>query len=87
MFRSLAFRMAAKLAGKHPRDPALAEWFGYTPTASGASVTPDTALAVSAVFSCVRVLAETVAALPFPVYRRLADGGKEKDPKHPLHGL
>ena len=87
MIRSLAFRMAAKLAGKHPRDPALAEWFGYTPTASGATVTPDTALAVSAVFSCVRVLAETVAALPFPVYRRLPNGGKERDARHPLYAL
>jgi HK97 family phage portal protein len=87
MFRSLAFRMAAKLAGKHPRDPALAEWFGYSPTASGAQVTPDTALAISAVFSCVRVLAETVAALPFPVYRRLPAGGREVDPRHSLHAL
>lgn len=47
-------------------------------TATGLHVTPETALQITAVFACVRVLAETVASLPLPVYRRLENGGKER---------
>lgn len=48
-----------------------------TKTAAGVSVSPESALRCSAVLSCVRVLAESVATLPFNVYRRLPGGGKE----------
>lgn len=41
-------------------------------TASGAYVTPDTAMRVSAVYACVRVLADSVAMLPLRLYE---DGG------------
>lgn len=41
----------------------------------------------AAVFSCVRVLAETVAGLPLILYRRLPDGGKERATDHPLFKL
>lgn len=79
---------AAQLAGAHPRDPLIAEWFGAASrTKSGAWVTPDTALQVAAVYACVRVLAETVASLPLIVYRRLDGGAKERDPEHPLYRL
>ena len=40
---------------------------------SGASVTPETALAVSAVRACVTILAESVAQLPCELYRRDGD--------------
>jgi HK97 family phage portal protein len=38
------------------------------PTRSGVSVTPDTALRLSAVWSCVRLLADVVSELPVHVY-------------------
>jgi HK97 family phage portal protein len=52
------------------------------------SVTPDGALRVSAVFAAVRLLADTLAALPLLVYRRLPNnGGKERAPDHPLYDV
>lgn len=54
-------------------------------SASGRSVTPATAMQSTAVFACVRVLAETVASLPLHVYRRLPQGGKERATEHYLY--
>jgi HK97 family phage portal protein len=72
----------------HPRDPVIADWFGAgTQSAAGFSVTPESAMRASAVFSCVRVLAEGVASLPLKMYRRTADGGKEPAIAHPLYSL
>ena len=44
------------------------------------------AMRVSAVYACVRILAESIAALPLHVYR-YKDGGKERDFNHPLYFL
>lgn len=54
-------------------------------TKSGAWVTPDTALRATAVYACVRVLAEDVAKLPLILYRRTGNGGKERATDHPLY--
>ncbi len=51
---------------------------------AGIRVNEETALRVTAVYACVRVIAETVASLPLPLYRRL-DRGKEKVTGHPLY--
>ncbi len=37
--------------------------------------------------SCVKVISETIAQLPLPVYQRLADGGKQRVPTHPLYKI
>jgi HK97 family phage portal protein len=58
-----------------------------TPTKAGVVVTQDTAMRVSAVFACIRVLAETVGQLPLILYRRLPDKGKERVTDHPLAQL
>ena len=55
--------------------------------ASGEVVTADTALTVSAVYACVRVLSETVASLPLFIYQARKDGGKDAVREHPLWGL
>lgn len=68
----------------HPRDPVIAEWFGGGSSATGMSVTADTALRVTAVYRAVAILAQTYASLPLGVYRVLDNGGKERDRKHPL---
>lgn len=57
----------------------------YPPSATGVKVTQSRALQMSAVYACVRVIAETVASLPLPVYRRLEPRGKERDRNHPLY--
>lgn len=53
------------------------EAFGV-PFGRGIVVTPATAMRSTAVLGCVRILAETVASLPLPVYRRLKPRGKER---------
>lgn len=79
---------AASYAGLHPRDPVIAEWMGLSNmSAAGISVTPDTAMRASAVFSCVRVLSETMASLPLILYRRLPDGGRERATDHRLYSV
>lgn len=42
----------------------------HQPTASGVNVTPDNGLIYTAVYACVRVLAESVAGLPLITYQR-----------------
>lgn len=78
---------AVKWGSAPPRDPVVASWFGWNETASGANVTPDSALQVSAVYACVRVLAETLASVPLVVYKRLPNGGKDRDFAHYLYRI
>lgn len=53
---------------------------------SGTVVSPRTMLQISAVWACVRLIAETIATLPLSIYER--DGkGKRIAPLHPLHGV
>ena len=56
-------------------------------TTSGKSVTERSAMQMTAVYSCVRILAEAVAGLPLHLYRYNDDGGKEKAIDHPLYRL
>ena len=53
---------------------------------SGKSVSPSSAIQVSAVYACVRVIAETIASLPFHVYEA-TDEGSRKAVEHPLYRL
>lgn len=46
-----------------------------------------TAMQVTAVYACIRILAETIASLPFFIYKRLPGGGKEKATDHSLYTL
>ena len=56
-------------------------------TTSGKNVTERSAMQMTAVYSCVRILAEAVAGLPLHLYRYKEDGGKEKALDHPLYHL
>lgn len=56
-------------------------------TSAGVPVSAETALKLSVVWACVRLLSETIAALPLVVYRRLDDGGREEATNHPLYDL
>lgn len=56
-------------------------------TASGKYVTERSAMQMTAVYCCVRVLSEAVASLPLQFYRYTDDGGKEKAVDHPLYFL
>ena len=50
-------------------------------------VNEQSALTYGAVYCAIRCIAETIATLPFPTYRYLDGGGKEKDHKHPVYRL
>ena len=54
---------------------------------SGKTVTERSAMQITAVYSCVRILAEAIAGLPLHLYTYKEDGGKEKAIGHPLYLL
>lgn len=54
---------------------------------SGKHVTERSAMQMTAVYSCVRVLSEAVAGLPLHLYRYTGNGSKEKAIDHPLYSL
>ena len=61
--------------------------FLFGGTSSGKAVNERTAMQTTAVYACVRILAEAIAGLPLHLYRYRTDGGKEKIPFHPLYYL
>jgi HK97 family phage portal protein len=60
--------------------------FYFGPSSAGKSVTARTAIHVSAVYACVRVIAETIASLPLQVFEETSTGSL-KAYKHPLYRL
>ena len=70
-----------------PQDAvSAAPTFSFGSSMSGKSVTPSSAIQVSAVYACVRVIAETIASLPLHVYES-TDAGSRKANEHPLYRL
>lgn len=61
--------------------------FFFGGTTSGKPVNEHTAMQMTAVYSCVRILAEAVAGLPLHLYKYTASGSKEKALSHPLYFL
>jgi len=60
--------------------------FFFGNTTSGKTVNERTAMQTTAVYACVRILAETIASLPLHTYR-YTENGKEKARDHPLYNL
>ena len=60
--------------------------FFFGSTISGKTVNERTAMQTTAVYACVRILAETIASLPLHTYR-YTDRGKEKSIDHNLYYL
>ncbi len=56
-------------------------------TTSGKNVTERSAMQMTAVHSCVRILAEAIACLPLHLYRYTESGDKVKAIDHPLYHL
>lgn len=71
-----------------PQDRYLGSQFSFLfgPTTSGKSVNEITAMQTSAVYACVRVLAETIASLPLHIYR-YEGRSKVRVYDHPLYHL
>jgi HK97 family phage portal protein len=51
----------------------LYEAFGGTPTDAGIAVSPKSSLKFSAVYSCVNILSQSIAQVPWDVYKRTGD--------------
>lgn len=54
---------------------------------SGEQVNERTAMQIATVYACVRLLAETVAALPLHLYKYADHDGKERATGHPLYKI
>lgn len=52
---------------------------------TGVIVSSESALRYTTVLICARVLSESVASLPCILYKRRADGGKDRATEHPLY--
>lgn len=61
--------------------------FFFGGSTSGKNVNERTAMQMTAVYSCVRILAEAVAGLLLHLYKYRDDGGKEKCIDHPLYRI
>lgn len=59
--------------------------FLFGRTTAGKPVNENTAMQTTAVYACVRILAEAIASLPLHVYKYKDGGGKELVIDHPLY--
>lgn len=73
----------------HPKDATTgsAYHFFMGNSTSGKTVTERSAMQMTAVYSCVRILAEAIAGLPLQLYKYTDTGGKEKAIDHSLYLL
>lgn len=71
---------------QNPSDT-LVRLMGGAATGSGVQVSDSSAMRVSAVYACVRVIAEDLAKLPVQVWRELPDGSRELARDHALHQI
>ena len=70
-----------------PQDSvSAAPAFYFGTSGSGKAVNAQTAIQLSTVYACVRVISETVASLPLGVYEAKEDGNR-KATEHPLYRL
>ena len=70
-----------------PKDSvSAAPTFYFGTSGSGKAVNANTAIQLSTVYACVRVISETVASLPLGVYEAKEDGNR-KATEHPLYRL
>ena len=73
----------------HPNNSTVGSRYAFYMggSSSGKSVTERSAMQMTAVYACVRILSEAIAGLPLHLYHYKDDGGKEKALKHPLYLL
>lgn len=70
-------------------EMSMEEWArlvkGSHRTSAGIDVSPESAMRLSTCLICARILSESVAGLPLILYKRRADGGKDRATDHPLY--
>lgn len=84
-----------RIMAANPENPSTplsnpASWlydaFGAGGTVAGPPVNELNAIRATTVFRCVSIIANTVASLPWNIYKKTADG-REPAPQHPLYKL
>lgn len=65
-------------------DPKLWRSITATGSASGVTVTKQNSLSIAAVYSCVRVLSDTLGMLPLQVFERTGDDSRRRAREHAL---
>ena len=72
-----------------PKDRIAGNYFRpiFGGSTAGKVVTERSAMQMTAVYACVRILAESIAGLPLHVYKYNSKGGKERAVEHPLFFL
>jgi HK97 family phage portal protein len=85
LFRGTEHRSTSQFGDASGRiDRPVARW----PRANNLiSITPEVALTCAPVFSCHKVISETIAELPLKLYRTRPDGGRDPAEDHPLFWL
>lgn len=73
------------IAGR--REPGVQQASAGSTQIANVAVNEETALRLSAVWACVRLLSEAVGGLPLKCYRLLPDGSRQEDLTHPLAEL
>ena len=82
------FSIFSRSRDKPENSMSLEEYLWMTnQTASGKSVTPTSALQLTAVYACVRILSESIAQLPLHLYRYEENGSKVKAVDEKLYYL
>ena len=80
--KALAPKAAPALPGERPPQIVM-----VPQRTAGVRVNEDTALTLGAVWACVRVIAEDIAGLPWHVFERRSDGGRDARPDDPADWL
>ena len=84
-----AFRDAPPASAGDSTLAAPAQWFVNWARAGSDSVHVNefTAVSLSAIYSCVKLISGSIAALPMKVYRRRDDGGQDEAPGEPEYPI
>lgn len=61
--------------------------FFFGQSTAGKAVNERTAMQMTAVYACVRILAESIASLPLHLYEKGPNGDRIKAEDHPLYAL
>lgn len=81
-------RLLERRAGWSASDERWWHDIGFSESsATGVRVDERNALNSVAVFACVRILSETLASVPLPLYRRMTVRSKRRAYEHPLYSL
>ena len=70
-----------------PKNLGGSSSFLWGSSTAGKVVNERTAMQMTAVYSCVRILSEAIAGLPLHLYRYTDNGSKKKAIGHPLYEL